>query len=283
MEISEEPYDSDPGGALVLRSSPAANLMFVLLAGILVVGTVLGGARIVAAMAPMMILLASVPIAIVGLALCILFSASIHALCASLRPTNWSVQVGSQSLVINLRDYRNAKPGEPVPALTIPLGEIRKTLEVTEHWTRLGRGPSKVIRVVQRKYVDLILNGIDTAPLAAVLLKERRRNSQKSPTDNRGSKIRFHDLGVIVVQPGIVRLTSSKRLVEALSHLIRFDQPQRVDLDDQLASEPSLLRARAMDLRGERVQATNMLAREEGLSHSEARELLDKVLKPDCV
>jgi hypothetical protein len=282
MEIFEEAYDSDPGGALVLRSSPAGNLIFVLLAGILVMGAVLGGARIVAAMAPMVILLASVPIAMVGLALCVMFSASIHALCASLRPTNWSVQVGSQSLVINLRDYRNAKPGEPVPALTIPLGEISKTVEVTEQWTRQGRGPSKDSHAVQRKYVDLILQGIDTAPLAAVLLKERRRNSQKSPTENRGSKIRFHDLGVIVVQSGVVRLASSKRLVEVLSHLMKFDQPQRIDLDDQLASEPSLLRARAMDLRGERVQATNMLAQEEGLSHSEARELLDQALEPDC-
>ncbi|MBL4771186.1 MAG: hypothetical protein JKY61_08600 [Planctomycetes bacterium] len=280
MKISDEAYDTDPGGALVLRSSPMKNFMFVIAACAILGATVFFGTRFMVALSPMMILLLSVPMGITALITVAIFAAAIHSFRASLRPSNWSMQIGSQSLVVNLRDYRNAVPGEALPVLRLPIQDISSMVQVTETWIRRsGRKGGERARI-KRKFVELTVDGIDTSDLAKVLLHERRRNTQKSSSQKSASPFKFHALHIFVLEPGVVRLVASRRVVSALGHLLTFGEACQVDLDKKLAHEPSLLRAHALDMRGERLHATTMLSKEEGLSFSEARVLLDESTVP---
>ncbi|MDF1839298.1 MAG: hypothetical protein P1V35_15625 [Planctomycetota bacterium] len=280
MEIRNEPYESDPGGAFVLRASAGRNLLLLLLASLALASAALLGMRFVGRLSPMVILLLSLPMGLAGLVVVAAFLATIHSLRSSLRPSNWSVQIGSQSLVINLRDYRNAIPGEPVPVLQIPLSEIEEAIPVTETWTRTSSRKETRHTPAIRRYVDLVVRGQDTTELSRLLRAERLRNSTKGAENKGPAPFRFHGLHVLVIEPGVVRLVHSKQLVDALGQLLKLSDHRQVDLDKLLAPDPSLMKARAMDLRGERLQATALLAREEGLKLSEAKELLDRAFDP---
>ncbi len=238
------------------------------------------GMRLVTRLAPALIILLSLPVGLAGLVACAVFITALHSLRASMRPSNWSMQIGAQSLVINLRDYRNAIPGESVPVLDIPISEIGSAAEVTESWTRKQRKRDGRQGMVQRKYVDLVVRGQDTSELERVLRAERFRNSTEESEQRGPSRLRIHGLHVLVVNPGVVRMVFTKRLRAALAQVMPFAEPREVDLDEQLASEPALIAARALDMRGERIQAISWLSTEEGLSLSEAKELLDKAFEP---
>lgn len=277
MQITTEAADVDPGGALVLRTSPMGQALFALATGALLVAFAYLGGRWWLDRQPMLILLLSVPLGFAGMLILAIFLSAIHSLRASFRPSNWSLQVGAQTLVINLRDFRNGEPNTPIPVLRIPIGEIDGMYEVTESWIRQGNKQGQT--EIKRGYIDLVVSGENTTELARVL----RAETSKSDPAKRSKLTSFHfsDRHVMALESGVIRLAFTKPLRAALAKILKFGTPRKVDLNEALKDLPSLMRAQAFDARGEHSQAARVLAQAEDFSLEEARALLDQVAAKD--
>ncbi len=277
MQIRTEAPEADPGGALVLRASPMGQALFALATGALLVALAYFAGRWWLNRQPMLILLLTLPLGFMGMIALAVFLSAVHSLRASFRPGNWSFQIGAQTLVINLRDFRNGEPNTPIPVLRLPIGEIDEMYEVAESWIRQDnkRGPNEI----KRRYIDLVVAGQDTAELAGIL----RTEASKSDPAKRSRRMSFHfnDRHVMVLEAGIIRLAFTKPLRAALERVLKFGPQREVDLNESLRDLPSLMRAQAFDARGEHSQATRLLAKAEDFTLEEARALLDQVAAKD--
>ncbi|MCP5021794.1 MAG: hypothetical protein GY930_08445 [bacterium] len=277
MQIRTEVPEADPGGALVLRASPIGQTLFALATGALLMAFAYFGGRWWLNRQPMLILLLTLPLGFMGMIVLAVFLSAIHSLRASFRPSNWSIQIGAQTLVINLRDFRNGEPNTPIPVLRLPIGEIDGMYEVTESWIRQDnkRGASEI----KRRYIDLVVSDQDTAELARILAAEARKIDPAKRSKR--TSFHFNERRVMVLETGIVRLTSTKPLRAALAEILKFGPHREVDLNESLEGLPSLMRAQALDTRGEHSQAARLLAKAEDFTLEEARTLLDQVAAKD--
>ncbi len=277
MQIRTEAPEADPGGALVLRASPMGQALFALATGALLVAFAYFGGHWLLNRQPMLILLLTLPLGFMGMIVLAVFLSAVHSLRASFRPSNWSFQIGAQTLVINLRDFRNGEPNTPIPVLRLPIDEIGGMYEVTESWIRQDN--KRGVNEIKRRYIDLVVSDQDTAELARILAAEAKESGPAKRT--RRMSFHFHKHHVMVLETGMIRLASTKPLRAALARILKFGPHREVDLNESLKGLPSLMRAQALDARGEHSQAARLLAKAEDFTLEEARRLLDQVAAKD--
>lgn len=121
------------------------------------------------------------------------------SLFASLQPTNWLARLGPESLELNLRSWRYARPGDEARVVRIPLRNAVAMRRVKETWTET-RGDR--LRRFKRQWIELDLSGVDTAPLARAVDEERDDQPRATTLLGFCTKTRHHHDTVVVPRQG---------------------------------------------------------------------------------
>ena len=256
--------DPDPS-ALTFRYSPVADLVMALLMSVLFVAGGYGIVRLAGELSiPFRVVLA-LPFLLTMVILFVVAATMFGSFRSSLKPTNWFARVTPERLLLNLRSYRNAHfGGDDETVVSLGLDEVRAMRKVTETRSE-RRQKSTVIRNLAT--IELQLKNAETEALGAALQRERQREVPATKALGGTSRTKHHHSPVTVTEPGIVRIEWNAGLFAALSKYVSVDSEVRIDFDEAFPEPES--RARALELRGERLSALR-LARELGMKKDEA-------------
>jgi hypothetical protein len=192
---------------------------------------------------------------------------------AALLPTNWVLRVSAAGIGVHLRSFRNAHFRKDVPTvLWLDPGEVVRARRVREScWIANARGR----QLVRRSWLELELEGVDTAALEKRLDEERRDQGPEIRVLGIRTHARFNDTPVFVARPGVLRVEFlGQAMLEALREQVEIAPEQKIDLDSALGSELEP-RVRALCVRGMEMAARELVRRERGLSWTEAKEYVE--------
>ena len=273
MEILAASGPPETKRALVVRSSPLANLSVALFVTALVGGMVWGLAFRVEFGSGLTLLLMTPLVGIVGLIMLLVFFAAWSSFRSSLRPSNWSWVVREREVFVNLRDYRNANPGESAPALRLEVEDLKRAQVVLE--TYKTHSGTKVHHH-REKSIDLYVKGLDAEALETVLREEREHPGRVGRSGKGRTKFKAQPIRLLGADG--LRFPYSKRLQFCLEHVVPFDEPARVALEERWKGLKPLERALELHGRGHEFAACKLLVGEEDLSHKEAERLIADAL-----
>jgi hypothetical protein len=214
-------------------------------------------------------------LAVGGLVLLLMLALFFHAWRASLRPTNWLMEVARDGVFLNLRSYLNAEfAGEDPTTVGLSFSEIESAGKVEERWTQRGARESSL---QTRAYLELVLAGVDTKPLEEAI----RVESAKAAPEHSflGIKIRSRavDVPVFVAAPGVVRVQWKPGMLSALEEHVRVVERRRIDLTPVFASKGTVDHCIELLRRGEKIGAIQVARRELDLETVDARRRVEEI------
>jgi hypothetical protein len=209
---------------------------------------------------------------LMGTILWLCVSASLWVFRAALKPTNWLVKTTREGLYVHLRSFQNHHFPSDVPtAVFLPYGAIARARRVDESYAAGSRDERTRAR---KRWLELELRGVDTAPLAAWLAAERARPAPSTRTLGVRSATRFHHAPVVVPRPGCVYVEwMGRALLQAIADHVDAAEPRELALD---APGARSLEARVDELiaRGDSFAAVDLVREERSLSLTEAHALV---------
>ena len=215
--------------------------------------------------------LVALPFALVcGLAWLGACSLALDVARAARLPSNWVLRVAGDGVYVNVRSYLNAHFDEDGPTVAwIPIADVSRVRDVTERVDT----DSDVERPT-RRWIDLELDGVDTAELAARCDHERSRKGPPRRFLFVTSRMRFDHVPVQVPRPGVVRV---ERVESRMSEVLARWVPRAEGVVSGPKTIPADLDARVLELcrAGRRLDAIALARRERGGSLAAAREYVE--------
>jgi hypothetical protein len=194
---------------------------------------------------------------------------------ASFLSSNWLVKTTRDGFYLQLRSYQNHHFLLDGPTVVFfSFGEVARTRRVTESF-EAGSSGDRSRR--HRRWLELQLVNVDTAPLEAWLAAERARPAPRTRTLGVKSSVRFGHVPVLVPRAGVVYVDWLGRgLLDALAEHVATVEDADVALD---ASEQRTFETRIGELvaRGETIAAVGLARDERNLSLTEAHSLIRSV------
>ncbi len=214
---------------------------------------------------------------LVGLLILLIISAAFGSFLAGLKRTNWTVQISSRGVYLNLRSYRNAHfEGDDPTVVFFPFGEIVSVRKVRE---RSSRETSDGTTMTLATYVELDVTPVDTTALAEAARRERAREAPETSFLGIRSRTKHNHVTVFVPSPGRVRVESFLGLVGALGEHTRRLETRSIDLNAEQNELSLEERALQFAERGKVFEARALAKSELGLEKDEARAWLDSLTR----
>jgi hypothetical protein len=211
---------------------------------------------------------------IAGTVLWLCFNAARWVMIASFLRSNWLVKTARDGIYLHLRSFQNHHFPDDVPtALFLPysaIARVRRVDETLPDSTPTDRSQAR------KRWLELELSGVDTAPLATWLEAERKRPAPTTRSLGVRSRTRFHHAPVVVPRPGAVYVEwMGRKLFEALAERTSAAEPAARELA-AADGAPLETRLHALVVRGDPFAAVALAREERGLSLSEAKSLVDR-------
>src|SRR5258706_9972019 len=218
------------------------------------------------------------PLVLMGFLLWLLvLQTASHAAQSGLLATNWVLRVSSAGIGVQLRSFRNAHFPKDVPTvLWLDPREVARARRVSETgWIASSKGK----QLVRSSWLELELQGVDSAPIEKRLAEERAEQGPQFRVLGIKTRSRFNDSPAFFARPGVLRVEwLGQGMLDALRELVEIAPDVKVDLDQALGTELEP-RVRAYCDRGWQIAAHRLVQRERGLSWVEAKKFVEELAR----
>jgi len=202
----------------------------------------------------------------------------LEVLGATFLPTNWFLALADDGVYLHLRSYRNHRfPRDEDPTVAfLSWAEIAGARRVRERLRRELHG--EPVEETQTWLELELFPGVDTAPLAARLERERRREGPERSFLGIRWRGRHVHAPVLVLRPGVVQLEwPGRRVARAIAGRVPFGGGSTRHLDGPEAGADLDARLLGLIRRGRRIAAIELARRETGESTTAAVARIERL------